>query len=360
MIDWNAIRAEFPALSRWTVLNAASFGQLPTRATAATAQHYAHRDELACADFIKWFDDMDVLRESIGKLVCCQPDDVAFVPNASAGLSILMSGLDWKPGDRVLTLDDEFPNQLYAANGVVCSWDRFYESIDERTRLVVLSTVNYNTGFVPPLAEIAAFLRPRGVLLYVDGSQSVGALDFNIEQVQPDMLCVHGYKWLLSPNGAGFVYVRPELRTRLQPSVVGWRSHRTWRAVDNLHHGVPDFTDAAEKYEGGMLSFALLYAMGASVEMILEIGIQAIEARVMELAVQVRKVLRDAGATVVDYPSPIVTGCFEHVDSSHLAGALRERRVLVAARKGRLRVSPHFYNNEADIEVFARELRAVL
>ena len=113
--------------------------------------------------------------------------------------------------------------------------------------------------------------------------------------VQPDMLAVHGYKWLLCPNGAGFMYVRPALRERLPPNIVGWRSHFDWRSVDNLHHGVPEPTSRAEKYEGGMLPFALIYAMQASIEMMLEIGPDAIERRVLELAHQTREILRENG-----------------------------------------------------------------
>ena len=92
------------------------------------------------------------------------------------------------------------------------------------------------------------------------------------QSVKPDMFAVHAYKWLISPNGAGFMYVSPELRERLRPNVVGWRSHKDWRRVDSLHHGAPEFVDSAEKYEGGMLNFPSLYAMGASVEMMLELG----------------------------------------------------------------------------------------
>ena len=114
-------------------------------------------------------------------------------------------------------------------------------------------------------------LRSRGVLLFVDGTQSVGALRFDVGAIRPDMLAVHGYKWLISPTGAGFMYVSPELRERLRPNVIGWRSHRDWRNVDNLHHGVPELSDSAEKYEGGAVSFPLLYAMEAAIDLILEV-----------------------------------------------------------------------------------------
>ena len=365
---WEAVRAEFPALGKLTYLNTATFGQVPRCAVDAAAKHFTHRDELACADFLEWFDDMDRLRGTIGRLIHCTADDVAFVPNASAALAIVLAGVDWRTGDKIVTLENEFPNNLYAPAvlerlGVgfgETPWERFYESIDARTRLVVLSEVNYTNGFRPPLADVASYLRTRGVLLFVDGTQSVGALQIDVSVVQPDVLAVHGYKWLLSPNGAGFMYVRPELRARLRPIEIGWRSHLDWRNVDNLHHGRPQLSTTAEKYEAGMLPFALLYAMEASIEMILEIGPEAIEARVLDLADQTRAILRERGAVVANYRSPVVAGRFENADAPQIARDLRERGVLVAARHGNLRVSPHFYNNEEDLECFRRALAASL
>jgi selenocysteine lyase/cysteine desulfurase len=358
-VDWPAIRSEFPSLAHWTYLNTATFGQLPRRATAAVARHFQHRDEVACWEFLSWYDDADHLRAKVARLICCSPADIAFVPNASAALGILLTGLDWRPGDRIVTLEHEFPNNLYApallgrfgVEMVETPWERFYESVDQNTRLVAISSANYNTGFAPPLDEIAAFLRQRHVLLFVDGTQSLGALRFNAARTQPDMFAVHAYKWMLSPNGAGFMYVRPDLRERLRPNVMGWRSHRDWRNVDNLHHGVPDLTTTAEKYEGGSVASALLYAMEASIDLMLEIGPDVIEQRVLQLAAKTRQVLQDLGATVAPQASPIVAARFENRDVSALARALKEKRVLVAARRGHLRVSPHFYNNEQDLEM---------
>jgi cysteine desulfurase/selenocysteine lyase len=366
-VNWQEVRAEFPALSNWVYLNTATFGQLPKRAVEAVASHFARRDRLACADFMEWFDDADRIRESIARLIHCAASDIAFIPNSASALSLLLGGLDWKPGDQIVTLEDEFPNQSYYAAHlrhaqvelVETPFARFYESITPRTRVVALSTVSYSTGFRPPLDEIAAHLKRRGVLLYIDGTQSVGALQFDVSSIQPDMLAVHGYKWLLAPNGAGFCYVSPELRERLEPNVIGWRSHKDWRRPEQLHHGEPVFSSSAEKYEGGMLAFAPIYAMGASVEMMLQIGPARIEQRVMDLACQTAEALRQSGGKVVHCESPIVTAQFER-DASELAAGLKDRRILVAARRGNLRVSPHFYNSEEDIDRLAHGLREVL
>jgi len=367
-IDWNAIRGEFPALSNWTYLNSATFGQLPTRAVEAAAAHWAHRDELACADFLEWYDDAQRLRGSIARLINSNADDIAFVPSASAGLGIVAGGIEWRPGDNVVTLQDEFPNCLYLPalverygvefREVPC--ERLFESVDQRTRLVAISEVNYASGFRPPLAEISRFLRERGVPLFVDGTQSVGALRMDVQAVDPDAVAVHGYKWMCSPTGVGFLYVAPRLREKLPPNAVGWRSHRTWRDVDDLHHGTPILTDSAEKYEGGGLPFALLYAMEASVDMMLEIGPEAIEKRVLELAASTRQRLARLGAEVPDRGSQIVAAKFPGEDSSRLARELKSRRVLVAARHGFLRVSPHFYNNAEDLDRMEQALALLI
>lgn len=367
-VNWSEVRAQFPALANWTYFNTATYGQLPIRGTARVADHFAHRDEVACWDFVHWFDDMDCVRGLAARLVHCERDDIAFLQNASTALGLLIAGLDWKPGDRVVTLAGEFPNNIYAPavlarrgiEFVETAWERFYETVDDRTRMVAISSANYVTGFVPPLEEISAFLRKRGTLFYVDGTQSVGALQFDVGRVQPDMLAVHAYKWLNSPDGAAFTYVAPSLRQRLDPVVVGWRSHRDWRNVDNLHHGTPEFAQSAEKYEGGMLPFAVLYALGASLEMILEIGPEVIEKRVLGLADRVREVARSLGGEPVSEKSPIVSVRFEGRDPSPLARALKEKRVLVAARHGLLRISTHFYNNEDDINRLREALTELL
>ncbi len=367
-MNWSAIREEFPALKHWTFLNTATFGQMPNRSKAALDRHFERRNRFACDDFVEWFDDMDRIRASIGRLIHCEADDVAFIPNASTGISLLLSKLEWEPGDQILTLQDEFPNQLYypahlVARGVellVVRGEELLDHVSERTRLVAISTVNYSNGYTAPVPEIAAHLRDRGILLYLDGTQSVGALEFDAKAIQPDMLAVHCYKWMLSPNGAGFMYVAPSLRPKLEPAEIGWRSDRNWRAVDTLNHGEPEFSPDAQKYEAGMLNFAGLYAMGENLAMMHEIGPARIEARVLELAARVRGIVQSNGATVMHEGSPIVAAHFPQHDASRIARELKQQGVIAAARQGNLRISPHFYNNEADLDRFEESLARII
>ena len=369
-IDWNAIRAEFPALTHWTYLNTATYGQIPRRSVEAIARHFAHRDELACSDFLTWYDQADCMRAPIARLINATPADIAFIPNAATALGLVAGGIDWKPGDNVVTLAGEFPNQLYLPALIAdrrvefreAAWERIDGSIDSRTRLVAISEVNYSTGFRAPINDISKIAHDNGALVFVDGTQSAGALRFDVQQSRPDALAVHAYKWMCGPTGAGFLYIAPHLRAVLPPNTIGWRSHRGWRNVDNLHHGSPVLTDSAERYEGGGLAFGLLDAMAASAEWMLEIGPEAIEQRVLALAGSARVRLRSLGAEVLDNRgSQTVAAKFPgDADPSRLARELKERRVLVAARHGFLRVSPHFYNNESDLDRLEEELRKLL
>ena len=275
------------------------------------------------------------------------------------------AGIDWRRGDRIVTLRDEFPNQYYFAasladRGVELLEVDTIESLPENTRAVLVSSVNYSYGYRPDFAHISLIALAAGALVYVDGTQSVGALTFDVASVEPDMLAVDAYKWLLCPNGATFFYVSPSLRPKLRPSVIGWRSDQGWRSVDELHHGTPQMPEAAERYEGGMLNFASLYGMQESVRMILEIGPDRIEQRVLELAGMTADILRRSGATIVNENTNVIAAhwCRTAMHRTPLGRIRLERseRIIVAARHGNLRVSPHFYNTEEDLAKLAARL----
>jgi len=360
-MNWDSVRVQFPALEHWTWLNTATFGQVPRRTRAAVDAHFVRRDQTAAGDFLTWFDDVDQIRGLVGQLINCNAEDVAFAMNAASALSLFLGGIDWRHGDRVVTLVDEFPNQYYfaaslAGRGVELVEMNEINFLPERTRAVILSTVNYSNGYRPDLPLVAHLAQRAGALLYLDATQSVGALRFDVAAIKPDMLGVDGYKWLLAPNGATFFYASPELRHIMQPAVLGWRSDKGWRSVDELVHGAPHLPDGAERYEGGMLNFPSIYGAAESIRMMLELGPEVIEKRVLELAGMAVDILRESGAAIVNENSNIVAANWPDRDASALAKKLAEQRIVVAARHGNLRVSPHFYNNEADLE----RLRAAL
>jgi selenocysteine lyase/cysteine desulfurase len=277
----------------------------------------------------------------------------------------------------VLALAHEFPNNLYyplawrerqvefvemPLPGGRFALEDFVSVLTPRTRLVLLSTVNYSTGLRPPLEEIGCALRERGVLFYVDATQSLGALRLDVQAAAISFLALHGYKWMLSPTGIGFACIPAEVRQWLRPSIYSWRSHQDWRNVDQLHHGAPELPEAAMRYEGGVLNFSGIYAMEAVLDLIASLGAEAVEQRVLQLAAGTRDVLRSHGGVLFAdqqpyYESPIVTAQFPGVDMSRMAVELKRRRIVVAARQGNLRVSPHFFNNEEDLARLDEALR---
>ncbi|MBM3756246.1 MAG: aminotransferase class V-fold PLP-dependent enzyme [Acidobacteria bacterium] len=355
--DWNALRATYPALRKWTYFNTATYGLLSEQTTAAVNRHFAHRDQYACADHVHWFDDIDRTREKVARLIGATAADIGFMANAATALSLFLNGIDWRPGDQVVTLTDEFPNQIYHASLlkdvelVEVDGERLYDAVNARTRAVLMSQVNYSTGYRPPIEQIGPWLSERGVPLYLDATQALGALTLDVAKAQPAMVSVHGYKWLLSPNGAAFFYVSPELRERLEPRVYGWRSHEDWRNVDRLHHGAPVLIGAAERYEGGMPAFPNLYAMDEAVERFLDIGPAVIEKRVLELSALLQSKLEALGGVrILHRDSPITAAVFEKHAAGELAAALHKHRIVTAARHSALRISVQFYNNEADVE----------
>jgi selenocysteine lyase/cysteine desulfurase len=369
MTDWRTIRSWFPAIEGRTYLNTATYG-LSSRETAqAMIGHLHRRDREACADFLEWFDDLDATRGKCARLIGGEPSGIAFTLNACSALSLLLGGLPWQPGDRVVTLSNEFPNQIYfasllAARGVEfveASGEQLETAINDKTKVVAISQVSYTTGFRAPLEQLGPWLRSRGILLYVDATQALGALRFDARAVQPAMVAVNAYKWLLTPNGAAFFYIGPALRDRLPPNVIGWRSHHDWRNVNALHAGAPRFSADAEKYEGGMPAFPSLYAMDASISQFLAIGPERIERRVLELTAELHARLRSLrGATILHEHSPITAVRFDGVDAGALAAELRKRNVIASARHGCLRISLHLYNDESDIDALMTGLRSLL
>lgn len=372
-IDWQGVRGEFPALAECAWLNTATFGQVPRRAQAAVARYFEHTNRLAGRDFLQWFDVLDALRAEVASLFAAQPADVAFIPHTAFALSMLVSGIDWAEGDEVVTFDKEFPNQIYAAallaergvRLVRAGIDEWEAALNERTRLVALSQTNYATGRDAPVEEITAKARSWGAFVYVDGTQTAGARHFDFSACEPDLYAVNAYKWMNSPPGAGYMLVPERTRKWLRPSVVGWRSDRNWRNVNHLHDGDPSFAETAERYEGGMLPFMNLYAMRESIGLLTELGVKAVEERVLRLANLVRNELRAVGASPLGEGNTtayghIVAARLPGVDPGEVARAMEEANVLISARSGFLRVAPHYFNNESDIERFAAVLRKAL
>jgi len=284
-------------------------------------------------------------------------------------------GFPWKAGDNVITAAEEYPANLYpwmnlAAHGVevrrVASRDRRLEiddlraAMDSRTRLVSLSFVEFASGFRNDLDALGALCRERSVYFFVDAIQGLGVLPLDVSQTPVDFLSADGHKWLLGPEGAGIFYIRRELVDLLHPVGVGWNSVvGAWDFSRNDFRLKPH----AGRWESGTLNVGGIMGLGASLELLLEIGIPAIAAQVLELTDYLCAAAVGTGLEVFSSrrsgdKSGIVSLTVPGVEPRRLVSRCRDHGIVVAHRGGRLRVSPHCYNTRAEIDRLLEVLRA--
>jgi selenocysteine lyase/cysteine desulfurase len=240
--------------------------------------------------------------------------------------------------------------------------DDLAAAMDDSTRIITISHVEFASGFRNDLDALAALCHKRDVALFVDAIQGLGPHVIDVRRTPIDFLAADGHKWLLGPEGAGILYVRRDWIERLRPLLVGWHS-----VVGSYNSPANEFQlkPGAERWEGGSFNMPGLQALAASVRLLLEIGPEAVSARILERAQAVRERARAAGWQVYGSNRPedlsgIVALTRAGVDPDRAARSLRDRGVAVASRRGRLRVSPHVYNNDDDLRRLEEGLRELV
>jgi selenocysteine lyase/cysteine desulfurase len=367
-------RDEFPVTEKWIYLNHASTGPLPRRSVKAINDFLKEISE--CGDTVeeKWFKTVENTRKLAADLIGSSPDEVAITRSTSEGLFFIVFGLDWKPGDVILTAVGEFPANVYPwlsliDKGVVVKFiplegNRLkFEDIErflsERVRLVSLSFVEYLSGQRIDVVEIGRLLKERGIFFGVDAIQGLGCLEFNVKEAGVDFLSAGGSKWLLSPQGTGIFYLSEGLFELIKTSHLGWRSVRNFQDYMNYD---PTPREDIRRFEYCTYNFSGIYGMEASLKLLLEVGIEKIERRVIHLTDLLEEKLRRKGYRIIsprerdEDKSGIVTFLPKNGDAEALAGLLREIHISVSARGGYIRVSPHFYNTEEEILKFVELL----
>jgi selenocysteine lyase/cysteine desulfurase len=224
--------------------------------------------------------------------------------------------------------------------------------MDDRTRVLAVSHVEFATGFRNDLDRLAELCHERGAALFVDAIQGLGALVLDVRATPIDFLAADGHKWLLGPEGAGLLYIRRDWIDRLRPIGVGWHS-----VVGSYNAPEIDFRlkPSAARWEGGSFNMPGIQALGASLSLLRELGAEAVSRRILERAEAVRALTESAGWRVAGSRRPedlsgIVAVEHDEVPAGPAAAELKKRGIAASARRGRLRFSPHVYNNEADLE----------
>jgi cysteine desulfurase/selenocysteine lyase len=373
-MDWDAIRrAEFPVAERWAYFDHAAVSPLPRRARDRMVAWADEQLAQGCVGWPKWEAKVDDVRRTAAALMHANHDEVAFVANTTQGIGLVAEGFPWKVGDSVVTAAEEYPSNIYpwmnlAGRGVSLRtvptragriWvEDIAATIDATTRLVTISHVEFSSGFRNDLDALGALCRERNVAFFVDAIQGLGPHLIDVSKTPIDFLAADGHKWLLGPEGAGILYVRREWIDRLRPLGIGWHSvvssYNT--PTISLH-----LKASAQRWEGGSFNMPGIHALGGSLELLTEIGPERASARILERAEAVREVARRAGRPIVGSPRPedlsgIVALEAEGVDLAAFVRKARERGVVVAHRRGRIRISPHIYTNDDDLGRLAEVL----
>ncbi|MFO0930126.1 MAG: aminotransferase class V-fold PLP-dependent enzyme [Gemmataceae bacterium] len=294
-MDWTVFRAAMPVSATWAYLDHAAVSPLPAPTRTAML---AWLDDVTANGVVhegRWIARVEEIRRQFGRLLNADPLDVAFVKNTSEGIGIVAEGYPWRAGDNIVSVEGEYPANVYpwlnlANRGVTLRQvptrdgrvmvDDLRAAIDERTRIVTLSVVEFATGFRNDLDAVGGLCRERGVLFFVDAIQGLGVLPLDVARTPVDFLAADGHKWLLGPEGAAVFWARRECVERLHPVGVGWNS-----VVGALDFSSIDFQlkPHAGRWESGTLNLGGIVGLGASLDLLMDAGIDAIAARVMGL-----------------------------------------------------------------------------
>lgn len=371
-IDWQRWRAEFPSTADQVHMNHAGLGPLSRRVAAEIRAFADEAERVTAPRYAAWCERAEAARAATARLIGARPEEIAFVQNTAHGLSLIASGLPWRAGDNVVAIDGEYPSNVYPWLGLArvgvetrllrrppdgrFAVDDIAALVDARTRVVTVSAVDWQSGFRCDLAALGAFCAGRGVLLVVDAIQAVGALQLDVARCGIDALAVGGHKWLLAPEGCGFLFVSRRVVERIQPVLLGWKSVTDADTYLPYHF---DLRADAGRFEAGTQMHLGVRALGAAVDLLLEIGPAAIEERVLATTDALAAALRGLGATLLSSREPahrsgILT--FQLGDTARLHATLIRHGVTCRRRLDGVRLAPHFYTDADDV---ARVVAAV-
>jgi selenocysteine lyase/cysteine desulfurase len=364
--DEDLRRHEFPIARTRAYFAHAAVGPFPRRVVDAVAGYLARASAEGPFEHLH-AEDETAARRLAAELLGASPDEIAFTSSTSAGLSTVASGLDWRPGDRVLIREGDFPANVqpwlalrdrgveidripWSDAGAVSVAD-VAGRLASRTRLVALSSVDYLTGAAAPLDEIGSFLRARGVLFCVDAIQSLGVLPCSVEHV--DFLAADAHKWLLGPQGAAVLYVGSEHVGELRPLAVGWKSVRSPR--DYFDADQP-LAPTARRFEPGGLNVLGLVGLRAALELVATVGLTAIRERVVSNRERIAAGLAELGhaplggprsrGSIVSFRPRDARGLHRRLDAAGIVTSLRLDRQGAPC----IRIAPHYYTTEREVE----------
>lgn len=366
-MDFKLYRQEFPIVDRYLFFNNAAISAPSSRVHEAIGMFHRECSEQASRGYRQWTRRLEDVRSSAARLLGADASEVAFTGNTSSGLAMAAEGFDWREGDEVLVPIPDFPANVYPwqhleRRGVGVRFvarragrldvDDFAAALTPRSRMLVVSSVDYASGFSVDLAALGSFCREKGLIFGVDAIQGLGALPIDVKACGIHFLAAGGHKWMLGPVGTGIFFIDRSSNELFDPPLVGWRS-----VIDEENFEL-DFRlkEDVRRFENGTLNLGGLFGLGAALELLEEVGIEAIRRRIFELGDRLFAEMQGRGL-IVDSPSDYGerSGIFVFRppgDPERCFRHLLQRNVMLSLRQGRLRLAPHFYNNEDDIDDF--------
>lgn len=364
-MNWTEWRAEFPILARSTYLNSCSLGALSTRAErrldAFREEWHSHG---ASAWYETWMGRLAELRGRVAGMIGAGDDEIALSASVSAALSVLASAIDYRRRSRVVVAELDFPTLAYqwmvrpdvevvrvpSDDGATIDLQRWADAVDERTAVVATSHVFFTTGAIQDLRAIADIAHGAGALFVVDSYHGVGQVPTDVRAADVDALVTGPLKWLMGGPGLAYSYVRRERLGELTPTTAGWFGAADQFDFDITRHA---FKDDARRFELGTPALHTVHTALGGQEIVDEIGVEAIRARNRALTERLIDRARDAGFALRLAPDPDARSAIvmvAHPEPHAAVARLAEARIIVDARPGYVRVSPHFYNTAEEVD----------
>jgi cysteine desulfurase / selenocysteine lyase len=363
------IRSLFLATHHYAYLNSAAVSPIPVTAMKAVISQLVDVGSNGSRGYQSWIDTKDRCRETIAGMMNVRPDEIAFVRNTSDGIACIANGLDWQPGDNIVSFAGEFPSNFYPWRNVrdrlgvelrLCperdgriDLDEFTAMIDARTRVVAISSVQYGSGYRADLRRIGEAAQAVDALFVVDVIQGLGVFPYDLPGDLVDAAAGASHKWLCSPEGCGFLFLGTRARERVRPTLVGWISVETpWDFVDREQ----PFKGSTLAWETGTGPSALFYGLEQSLKLLTESGPANIAEYLGRLTDHLCARLDKSRYEIVSSRHPSEKSqivCIRHrggLAPAKIAADLERRKIVVSPRGDRLRIAPHFYNNVEDIE----------
>jgi len=374
--DFAALRREeFAALDGAIYLNSASIGPIPERTRRRLDEYSAMRTAPHRMNDHDFFAELDQARALTARLLNVTPGEIALTFNTSYGLNLAARGLPLERDDVVLASDREFPANVYpwmrlADRGVSLElapvtpegWpdEEFLveRMADPKVRVLAVSLVQFSNGYRVDLARLSKRARETGTFLVVDAIQGLGQVPVDLQATPVDILSCGGQKWLLSPWGSGFVYVRKELLPVVEPVVMGWMAFEGTDDFTRLTDYDPHLRRDARRYEMISLPFQDFAGYNKSVELLLEVGVPRIAGHIAEVQAPVLAWAARKGVRITSpvgaHGSAIV--CVAVPEPAEAYKAIRAQGVVASVREGAIRLSPHLFNTVDEMERVTRML----